>query len=124
MLRTATRSGTRRRGGAGDSGWDVHYETEAGAVKAVSGVNLNIRKGERIALVGESGCGKTTLALSLLMRLLKPPACISYRGRSCSAALVPLKLSDEEMRLVRMDEVALVTQSAMNALNPVMRIED
>ncbi len=100
----------------------VHYETEAGAVKAVSGVNLTIRKGERIALVGESGCGKTTLALSL-MRLLKPPARI-VQGEILLNGRDLLKLNDEEMRLVRMDEVALVTQSAMNALNPVMRVED
>ncbi len=100
----------------------VHYDTSNGAVKAVSGVNLTLRKGERIALVGESGCGKTTLALSL-MRLLKPPARI-VQGEILLDGRDLLKLNDEEMRLTRMDEIALVTQSAMNALNPVMRIED
>lgn len=100
----------------------VHYETSGGAVKAVNGVNLTLRKGERIALVGESGCGKTTLALSI-MRLLKPPARI-VQGEILLNGRDLLKLNEEEMRLTRMDEVALVTQSAMNALNPVMRIED
>ncbi len=100
----------------------VHYETDAGAVKAVSGVNLTIRQGERLALVGESGCGKTTLALSV-MRLLKPPARI-VQGEILLDGRDLLKLNEEEMRLARMDDVALVTQSAMNALNPVMRIED
>ncbi len=100
----------------------VHYDTSAGAVKAVSGVNLTIHKGERIALVGESGCGKTTLALAI-MRLLKAPARI-VQGEILLDGRDLLKLNDEEMRLTRLADVALVTQSAMNALNPVMRIED
>ncbi|MEM7538140.1 MAG: ABC transporter ATP-binding protein [Chloroflexota bacterium] len=100
----------------------VHYETSAGAVKAVSGVNLTLYEGERLALVGESGCGKTTLALSI-MRLTKAPARI-VEGEILLNGRDLLKLDDEEMRLSRMADVALVTQAAMNALNPVMRIED
>ena len=100
----------------------VHYETADGAVKAVSGVNLTLNAGERVALVGESGCGKTTLALSI-MRLIKSPARI-VSGEVLLDGRDLLKLDDEGIRLARLDEVALVTQSAMNALNPVMRIED
>lgn len=100
----------------------VHYETADGAVKAVSGVNLTLHQGERLALVGESGCGKTTLALSI-MRLIKSPARI-VSGEILLDGRDLLKLDDEGIRLVRLDEVALVTQSAMNALNPVMCIED
>ncbi|MEM7130929.1 MAG: ABC transporter ATP-binding protein [Chloroflexota bacterium] len=100
----------------------VHYETADGAVKAVSGVNLTLNAGERVALVGESGCGKTTLALSI-MRLIKPPARI-IGGQILLHGRDLLKLNDDEMRLTRLAEVALVTQSAMNSLNPVMRIED
>jgi len=100
----------------------VHYQTADGAVKAVSGVNLTLQEGERLALVGESGCGKTTLALAI-MRLLKPPA-RTVQGEIILAGRDLLKLNEEEMRLARLQDVALVTQAAMNALNPVMRIED
>jgi peptide/nickel transport system ATP-binding protein len=100
----------------------VHYETADGAVKAVSGVNLTLHGGERLALVGESGCGKTTLALAV-MRLLRPPARI-VQGEVWLDGRDLLKLNEEKMRLARLDDVSLVTQAAMNALNPVMRIED
>ena len=100
----------------------VHYETADGAVKAVNGVNLTLHQGERLALVGESGCGKTTLALSI-MRLIKSPARI-VSGEILLDGRDLLKLDDEGIRLARLEEVALVTQSAMNALNPVMRIEN
>lgn len=103
-------------------GLTVHYATNAGAVVAVSDVSLDVQVGERLALVGESGCGKTTLALAI-MRLLKPPAEI-VAGEVLLDGRDLLKLDDEEMRLARMDQIALVTQAAMNALNPVMRIED
>lgn len=100
----------------------VYYDSEAGIVKAVDGVSFRLQQGERLALVGESGCGKTTLGMAL-MKLTKAPGYIDggeilLNGRD----LVPL--GDEPMRLARLAEIALVTQSAMNALNPVMRIED
>ena len=100
----------------------VYYDTDAGRGKAVEGVSFTLKQGERLALVGESGCGKTTLAMAL-MRLTKPPGLIAggeiiLNGRDL------LKLGDEEMRAARLADIALVTQAAMNALNPVMRIEE
>ncbi len=100
----------------------VYYDSEAGIVKAVDGVSFVLQQGERLALVGESGCGKTTLGMAL-MRLTKPPGYIDGgSARLGGRDLVPL--DQDEMRLARLAEIALVTQSAMNALNPVMRIED
>jgi peptide/nickel transport system ATP-binding protein len=100
----------------------VYYDTEAGQVKAVGGVSLELHEGERLALVGESGCGKTTMALAI-MRLIKPPARI-MSGEILLNGRDLLTLDDEGMRLVRLDGIALVTQAAMNALNPVVRIEE
>ncbi len=100
----------------------VHYHTSRGAVQAVNGVNFDIRDGERLGLVGESGSGKSTIALALL-RLIRPP------GRIESGSMVLegedlLSLSEEEMRQIRLAKIALVTQGAMNSLNPVLRIRE
>lgn len=101
---------------------EVHFPTERGAFKAVDGVSLQLQPGERLGLIGESGSGKSTIALAL-MRLIKPPGKIA--GGSITLDGVDLlALSEEEMRRRRLAEVALVTQGAMNSLNPVMRVRD
>jgi peptide/nickel transport system ATP-binding protein len=98
----------------------VYYHTPRGPVKAVDDVNLSLRAGERYGLIGESGSGKTTTALAI-MRLIKPPGRIES-GRVLLEDTNLLELSEDEMRKQRLDRIALITQGAMNSLNPVMRI--
>jgi peptide/nickel transport system ATP-binding protein len=98
----------------------VHFPTARGPVKAVDGVSLALHPGERLGLIGESGSGKSTIALAT-MRLIKPPGEI-VGGRILLDGIDLLDLSEEEMRRRRLSEIALVTQGAMNSLNPVIRI--
>jgi oligopeptide/dipeptide ABC transporter ATP-binding protein len=97
------------------------FLTAAGVVRAVDGVSWDIEAGETVALVGESGCGKSVSALSV-MRLVAPPAgriesgAIRYKGRDL------LALSEEEMRHVRGREIAMIFQEPMTSLNPVLTI--
>lgn len=100
----------------------VYYDTPEGQVKAVDGVTFSLGAGERLAIVGESGCGKTTLAMAI-MRLLKPPA-RTAGGQVLLDGRNLLELSESVMTKVRLAEVALVPQGAMNSLNPVMRVQD
>ncbi len=100
----------------------VYYHTPSGPVKAVDGVTFALKPGERFGLVGESGSGKSTTALAI-MRLIKPPGFIEGgRVYLCDQQLS--ELSNEEFRRVRLAEIALVPQGAMNSLNPVMRVKD
>ena len=98
----------------------VHFPTPRGPVKAVDGVSITLQPGERLGLIGESGSGKSTIALAV-MRLIKPPGQI-VAGRILLDETDLLDLSEEEMRRRRLSEIALVTQGAMNSLNPVIRI--
>ncbi len=98
----------------------VHFPGRAGPVRAVDGVSFTLQPGERFGLIGESGSGKSTLALALL-RLIKPPGQV-VRGSVRLDDVELLQLSDDEMRSRRLAQIALVTQGAMNALNPVLRV--
>ena len=100
----------------------VYFNIRAGTVRAVDGVDLDLAEGEKVGLVGESGSGKTTTALAV-MRMIKPPGeiaggTIQLDGRDL------VELSEPEMRSVRGNDIAMVPQAAMNALNPVRRIRD
>jgi peptide/nickel transport system ATP-binding protein len=98
----------------------VHYYTRDGAVKAVNGVTFDLQVGERLGLVGESGSGKSTIAQAL-MRMIKPPGRIEG-GQVLLDGVSLLDLSEEKMRQLRLKEIALVSQGAMNSLNPVLRV--
>jgi peptide/nickel transport system ATP-binding protein len=100
----------------------TYYDTRSGPVKAVDGVSFDLQPGQRFGLVGESGCGKSTIAMSVL-RLIKPPAHI-VSGEIVLDGVNLLALSDEEMRRLRLAKIALVSQGAMNSLNPVIRVRD
>ncbi|HZD09701.1 MAG TPA: ABC transporter ATP-binding protein [Candidatus Binatia bacterium] len=100
----------------------VHFQTSRGPVKAVDGVSFALGAGERYGLIGESGSGKTTIALAI-MRLITPPGRI-VKGSVLLDGVDLFGLPDEEMRQRRLADVALVTQGAMNALNPVIRVRE
>jgi peptide/nickel transport system ATP-binding protein len=98
----------------------VYYETPRGSVRAVDGVGFSLATGERLGFVGESGSGKTTIALAL-MRLIRPPGRIAS-GEILLDGTDVLTLSEEEMRQRRLASIAMVSQGAMNSLNPVIRV--
>ena len=99
----------------------THFFTAAGMVKAVDGITYDVRQGETIAVVGESGCGKSVSALSILRLVANPPGrivggSIRFEGKDL------LALSDEEIRNVRGRDIAMVFQEPMTSLNPVLTI--
>jgi peptide/nickel transport system ATP-binding protein len=104
-------------------GLKTYFDTDEGMVQAVDGVDLKIGHGETVCVVGESGCGKTVTALSVLRLIAMPPGRIAsgqilWRGRD----LVPLNA--DEMNHVRAREIAVVFQEPMTSLNPVYTIGD
>jgi peptide/nickel transport system ATP-binding protein len=100
----------------------VDYVLRDRRVRAVDGVSLSIAPGETLGIAGESGCGKSTLANAIL-QILKPPAQLSS-GRILFEGSDLVALSHEELRRFRWRHVSLVFQSAMDVLNPVMRVGD
>jgi peptide/nickel transport system ATP-binding protein len=100
----------------------MNYRTADGLVSAVQDVSFSVGRGESLGLVGESGCGKTSIALSL-MRLLPDNAEVQG-GKIILDGENILDLSDEEMRQTRWDDIAMVFQGAMNSWNPVYRVGD
>ena len=99
----------------------THFHTSAGVVRAVDGVSWDVRKGETVALVGESGCGKSVSALSV-MRLVSAPAGRIVSGEILFKGRNLLALSEEEMRQVRGREIGMIFQEPMTSLNPVLTI--
>ena len=101
----------------------VHFHTLAGTVRAVDGVDFALSQGETLGMVGESGCGKSVTALSILRLIPSPPGKVlsgevRFGGRDL------LQLSEREMRTVRGKEIAMIFQEPMTSLNPVFTVGD
>ena len=99
------------------------FHTDAGIARAVDGVSLEVNAGETVGLVGESGCGKSVTALSVL-RLIQSPGRIESGSRIMFEGRDLLQLSNEEIRRVRGNRIAMVFQEPMTALNPVFTVGD
>jgi len=101
----------------------THFETARGSVKAVDGVDLRLNEGDTLGIVGESGCGKTVLALSVIRLVPRPPGRI-VSGRVLFEGEDLLDLSEEQMRRIRGRRISMIFQEPMTSLNPVFRIGD
>jgi peptide/nickel transport system ATP-binding protein len=104
------------------AGLRTHFFTNDGVVRAVDGVDFQLRKGETLGIVGESGCGKSITSLSIMGLLAKPGRTVAghiiFDGRNL------LELSSEEMEDLRGDDIAMIFQEPMTSLNPCFRVGD
>ncbi len=98
----------------------THFRTRDGVNRAVDGVSFQVDAGETLAIVGESGCGKSVTAMSILRLITEPPGKIAGSIRFQGKDL--LKSSDAEMRAIRGNEISMIFQEPMTSLNPVLTI--
>ena len=98
----------------------MHYDTMEGNVDAVKNISFEVKSGESFGLVGESGCGKTSVAMTLLQ--LQPDNSVITQGSIKLDGKELIGLSENELRKVRWDSISIVFQGAMNAWNPVIKI--
>ena len=103
-------------------GLATHFFTQDGVVKAVDGISYQLEEGETLGIVGESGCGKSVSALSIMRLVADPPGRI-VNGQVVFQGDDLLQRSDAQMRHVRGNEIAMVFQEPMTSLNPVLSIE-
>lgn len=99
----------------------THFETEDGRIRAVDGVDFIVGKGDTLGVAGESACGKTVLALSIMRLVASPPGRI-VSGEVILDGVDLLKLSGEEMRRIRGRDISMIFQEPMTSLNPVLKV--
>jgi peptide/nickel transport system ATP-binding protein len=98
----------------------THFFTRDGVVRAVDGVSYHVLKGETLGVVGESGCGKSVTALSVLRLIAKPGRIVQGKVKMSGRNL--LDLSEEEMRSIRGNDISMIFQEPMTSLNPVLTL--
>jgi peptide/nickel transport system ATP-binding protein len=98
----------------------THFRTQDGINRAVDGVSFHVNAGETLAIVGESGCGKSVTAMSILRLIPEPPGKIAGAVRFNGKNL--LEASDREMRAIRGNEISMIFQEPMTSLNPVLNV--
>src|ERR1700692_842824 len=98
----------------------THFRTPEGINHAVDGVSFHVDKGETLAIVGESGCGKSVTAMSLMRLIPEPPGKIAGSVRFQGKDL--LQLSEREMRAIRGNDISMIFQEPMTSLNPVLSV--
>ncbi|GAI29586.1 unnamed protein product, partial [marine sediment metagenome] len=101
----------------------TYFYTDEGVVRAVDGISFDIKKGETLGMIGESGCGKSVSALSIMRLISEPPGRImegkiNFQGEDLR------EKSEPEMRRIRGNEIAMVFQEPMTSLNPLFTIGD
>ena len=99
----------------------THFFTAAGVVRAVDGVSYSVRSGETLGVVGESGCGKSVTALSVLRLVANPPGRI-VGGAIRFDGVNLLDLTESEMEAIRGNEISMIFQEPMTSLNPLLTI--
>lgn len=99
----------------------VIFPTEQGIIQAVEGINLDVRKGECVAIVGESGCGKSVTSLALMKLLQSPPAIVDVKVHEFDGVDI-LNYSDKQMKGIVGTEMTMIFQDALSALNPVIKV--
>jgi peptide/nickel transport system ATP-binding protein len=98
----------------------VHFRTPEGVNRAVDGVTFDVEEGETLAIVGESGCGKSVTSMSLLRLIPEPPGKVAGSVRFADRDL--LRLSEREMRAIRGNDISMIFQEPMTSLNPVLTV--
>ena len=103
-------------------GLKTHFYTEDGIVKAVDGVDFHVKQGEVLGLVGESGCGKSVTALSIMQLIRKPGRIV--QGEVIFGEMKLFSLSETEIQNIRGNRISMIFQQPQSSLNPVFNIGD